>query len=81
MCGRDTVNVNPPKPMNIDLNEALQRLTAYKVLVSSPIILVFEYKGVEVSLFRQGRMLLKNVKSEDEALTIYNDLLKLLEIN
>ena len=80
MCGRDTVNVNPPKPLSIDLNEALQRIKGYKVLASSPIILVFEYDGVEVSLFRQGRMLLKNVKSEDEALAIYNNLLKLLGI-
>jgi len=81
MCGRDTVNINPPKPMNIDLNEKLQRLSGYKVLASSPIILVFEYKGVEVSLFRQGRMLLKNVKGEDEALAIYNELLRLLELS
>jgi len=81
MCGRDTVNINPPKPMNIDLNEKLQKLSGYRVLASSPIILVFEYKGVEVSLFRQGRMLLKNVKSEDEALAIYNELLRLLELS
>jgi adenylyltransferase/sulfurtransferase len=81
MCGRDTVNINPPKPMNIDLNEVLQKIGGYKVLASSPIILVFEYKGVEVSLFRQGRMLLKNVKSEDEALAIYNELLRLLELS
>jgi len=80
MCGRDTVNVNPPKPLSIDLNEALQRIRGYKVLASSPIILVFEYNGVEVSLFRQGRMLLKNVKSEDEALAIYNSLLRLLGV-
>ena len=81
MCGRDTVNVNPPRPMSIDLNEALQKIAGYKILVSSPIILVFEYKGVEVSLFRQGRMLLKNVKSEEEALTIYNELLGLLGVS
>jgi adenylyltransferase/sulfurtransferase len=80
MCGRDTVNVNPPKPLSIDLNEALQKISGYKVLASSPIILVFEYNGVEVSLFRQGRMLLKNVKSEDEALAIYTNLLRLLGV-
>ena len=81
MCGRDTVNINPPKPMNIDLNEVLQKIGGYKVLASSPIILVFEYRGVEVSLFRQGRMLLKNVKSEDEALAVYTELLRLLELS
>ena len=81
MCGRDVVNINPPKPMSIDLNEALQKISGYQVLTSSPLILVFKYKGVEVSLFRQGRMLLKNVKSEEEALTIYNELLALLAVN
>ena len=81
MCGRDTVNINPPKPMHIDLNEVLQRLGGYRVLATSPIVLVFEYKGVEVSLFKQGRMLLKKVKSGDEALAIYNELLRLLELS
>jgi hypothetical protein len=67
--------------MHIDLNEALQRLGCYRVLATSPIVLVFEYKGVEVSLFKQGRMLLKKVKSGDEALAIYNELLRLLELS
>lgn len=81
MCGRDTVNVNPPKPISIDLNEALRKIGGNRVLTSSSIILVFEYKGVEVSLFRQGRMLLKNVKSEEEAVAIYKEILHLLGVN
>jgi len=33
-------------------------------------VIVFDYMGHEVSLFRKGRMLIKNVKDEAEALTI-----------
>jgi molybdopterin/thiamine biosynthesis adenylyltransferase len=77
MCGRNTVNVNPPKPLVINLTEAKEKIGKnYKILVSSPIILVFEYKnGVEVSLFRQGRTLIKNIESEEQALSIYHEVI------
>jgi hypothetical protein len=42
---------------------------------------VFEYDGVEVSLFNQGRMLLKNVKDEESALEVYNKVMENLGLN
>lgn len=80
LCGSDTVNVNPSKPMSIDLARAADTLpTDFKVLVRSPMVLVLQLRdGVEVSVFQQGRMLVKNVKSEDEALKVYERLIALV---
>ncbi|MDH5779232.1 MAG: HesA/MoeB/ThiF family protein [Candidatus Bathyarchaeota archaeon] len=78
LCGRDTVNVNPPKPVEMELSEAYKALKErYNVLVKSSLVIVFEYKGgIEVSLFNRGRMLIKNVKDEKSALAVYNRIMR-----
>jgi len=80
LCGSDTVNVNPSKPMSIDLGRAADTLSAeFKVLVRSPMVLVLQLgDGTEVSIFQQGRMLVKNVKSEKRAVEVYNGLIDLI---
>jgi molybdopterin/thiamine biosynthesis adenylyltransferase len=80
LCGSNTVNVNPSEPMSIDLTRAANTLsTRFKVLVRSPMVLVVQLEdGVEVSVFQQGRMLIKNVDSEDKALKVYERLVALV---
>jgi molybdopterin/thiamine biosynthesis adenylyltransferase len=77
LCGRNTANVNPAKLMSLDLNKVQKVLSInHRILVKSPLVLVFEYENnIEVSLFRQGRMLLRNVKSEETALEIYREII------
>jgi len=78
LCGRETMNVNPPEPTNLDLEKTLQKLRRrYDVLARSSVVIVFRYGSHEVSLFRNGRMLIKEVASEEEALRTYRDLSKL----
>ena len=36
---------------------------------------MFDYKGYEVSLFNGGRMLIKNVANEEEALKAYREII------
>ncbi len=82
LCGRNTVNINPPKPTNVNLNEIYERLKRhFRILIKSSFVVVFEYDGVEVSLFNQGRMLLKNVKDEESALEVYNKVIENLGLN
>jgi len=78
LCGRNTVNVNPPKPIEMKLSEAYETLKQhFKMLVRSSLVIVFKYNGgVEVSLFNHGRMLIKNVKDEKSALTVYNRIVR-----
>lgn len=75
LCGSNTINVNPVKPTPVDLNAArLVLQDEHKLLLSTPMVLVFDYKGHEVSIFKRGRMLIKNVSEEAEALQIYKEI-------
>src|SRR3990170_2721456 len=80
LCGRNTVNVNPSKPIKESLNQLHARLkNRFKILVKSSFVVVFEYGGgIEVSLFNGGRMLIKNVRDKKAALEVRNAVLKAL---
>jgi hypothetical protein len=43
-------------------------------------VIVFDFNGHEVSLFRKGRMLIKNVRDEEEALPISIEIAKLIGV-
>jgi len=72
LCGSNTFNVNPSKPVKINLSQIHTKLRKqFKILLKSSLVIVFQYdKGVEVSLFNGGRMLIKNVKDQKSALNV-----------
>jgi len=81
LCGQKTVNVNPPRPITLELESIRERLRSrFKVLLKSSLVVVFEYDGVEVSLFKNGRMLIKNVEDEENALKIYRSIVNYLGV-
>ncbi len=81
LCGRDTANINPEKPLNLTLEAIYPTVSKqFNVRLKSRLALLFDYKTFEVSLFNGGRMLIKNVKDEKMALTAYREILKKLEI-
>ena len=82
LCGSDTVNVNPQTPQNLDLEQVDKILNALgRVLLKTPLVIVFDYKGHEISLFRKGRMLIKNVKDEDEGEEIFKSVSSVIGVN
>jgi len=72
------VNVNPPEPLEIDLLKAYESLKdKFRILVKSFLVLTLSYRGdIKVTLFLKGRMLIRNIQGESEALKIYEDILK-----
>ena len=77
LCGRDTVNVNPSKALRIDLRLVPKRLgKGVKVYLRTPMAVVFDFDGYEVSLFNHGRMLIKGIESEEKALQVYGRVLQ-----
>ncbi len=82
LCGQKTANINPPRPLDMELDEIHDRLKRYfKILMKSSLVIVFEYGGkVEISLFKPGRMLIKNVENEETALEVYKDIINKLEV-
>ncbi|MGD8505361.1 MAG: HesA/MoeB/ThiF family protein [Candidatus Bathyarchaeota archaeon] len=82
LCGRNTVNVNPPRPIEVSLSKLHERLRRnFRIVMKSSLVIVFEYDGAEISLFNRGRMLIKNVKDEESALKVYNKVLEKLDIS
>jgi adenylyltransferase/sulfurtransferase len=80
LCGQRTVNVNPQKPLKLSVSEIYSRLRKrFEVLLKSSLVVVFKHKGAEVSLFKGGRTLIKNVENEQEALDIYESVVKHLK--
>ncbi len=82
LCGQNTANINPENPVKVDLDQVLATVQqhGFHVRVKSRLALMFDYKGMEVSLFNGGRMLIKNVTDEKAALAAYREILAALEI-
>jgi len=81
LCGRDTANINPEKPLKLNLNAVYETVRRrFTVRLKSHLAIIFDYKGMEVSLFNGGRMLIKNVKNEAAALKAYRAILKKLNL-
>jgi adenylyltransferase/sulfurtransferase len=79
LCGSDTANVNPEVPVMLDLRRLSTDIgKEHTVILTTPMVLVFDYKGHEISLFEKGRMLVKNVHSEEEALKTSREVAKLV---
>lgn len=71
LCGSNTANVNPETPLSLDLRSLATLIEReHRLLLATPMVLVFDYKGHEVSLFKKGRMLIKNVPDEAAALEV-----------
>ncbi|MCS7367003.1 MAG: HesA/MoeB/ThiF family protein [archaeon YNP-WB-062] len=76
ICGRGVINVNPTKPIKIDLKKLKEEISKKnKVKIVTGIMIAIEYEGKDVSIFQNGRMIIRGVKSEDEAINIYNKIL------
>ena len=77
LCGRDTANINPEKPMQLSLDEVYSRINKlFEVRLRSRLALMFTFKEYEVSLFTGGRMLIKGVKDETVALKVYHEIIQ-----
>jgi molybdopterin-synthase adenylyltransferase len=77
LCGRDTANINPEKPLHLSLDEVYSQISKiFEMRLKSRLALMFTYKEYEVSLFNGGRMLIKGVKDEAVALKVYREIMK-----
>ena len=75
LCGSNTINVNPVESKSVDLSAARELLQKeHRILLATPMVLVVDYKGHEVSIFKRGRMLIKNVTEEPAALQVYKEI-------
>ncbi len=82
LCGQNTANINPEKPLELNLDEVYETVRKhFKVRLKSHLAIIFNYGNLEVTLFNGGRMLIKNIPNEAAALkarNAYRDILQKL---
>jgi adenylyltransferase/sulfurtransferase len=72
LCGRDAVHVTPPKGTPVDLARLAARLGREKILLSSEHFLRFEADGKEVTVFPDGRAIIKGTFDPAAARVLYS---------
>ncbi len=78
-CGKNLVNVNPRRKIDLNLNNIKDEISEkIQIKIKSPIMLGFVYKDKEISLFKNGRMLIKNVSNNEEAIQLYNEIIEMI---
>lgn len=63
-----------------DLERLLKSMKENKIIANTPHILIFRSKGAEVTLSRNGRMLIKKVRNEKEATAVAREVLRVLSL-
>jgi molybdopterin/thiamine biosynthesis adenylyltransferase len=82
LCGKDTANINPEKPLKLTLDDVYPRAKQlFEIRLKSQLALMFDYKGFEVSLFNGGRMLIKGVTNKETALLAYREILQKIKLS
>lgn len=76
LCGRDTVQIRPPKKVNLQLHELSEQLhlLGYEVK-GNPYLLSIQMAGRRMVIFQDGRALIHGTKDEKQAKSIYQKLL------
>jgi len=71
LCGRDAVQISPPKPSRIDLKGLAERLSASFEVKQNEYLLRFTTDETEVTVFNDGRMIVKGTDDTAKARSIY----------
>ncbi|NMD72323.1 thiazole biosynthesis adenylyltransferase ThiF [Bacillus sp. DNRA2] len=76
LCGRDTVQIRPPKQEGLNLSVLAESLVSlgYEVK-ANPYLLSVEYEGTRMVIFADGRALIHGTKDLNQAKSIYQRLL------
>ena len=71
LCGRDAIQITPAAPMEISLEELETRLSRLGDVKFTPYMLTFNSGTEELSIFRDGRAIIKGTKDEAAARSLY----------
>jgi adenylyltransferase/sulfurtransferase len=71
LCGRDAIQITPATAMEISLEELESRLSRLGEVRSTRYMLTFKSGTEEISIFRDGRAIIKGTKGEAAARSLY----------
>lgn len=73
LCGRDSVQVMPARPVEVDFGAMAARLEPLGTVEFNRFILVFRTPTIEIRLFRDGRAIIGKVKDANAAKSVYSE--------
>jgi adenylyltransferase/sulfurtransferase len=71
LCGRDAVQIAPPRPTQLDLPAFASRLTSSMPVKQNEYLVRFEVDGHEITVFRDGRAIIKGIDDIAAARSLY----------
>ena len=72
LCGRDAVQITPPRPAEISLDELARALAQVGEVALSGFLLQATIEGHELVIFPDGRVMIKGTTDEARARSLYN---------
>jgi len=73
LCGRDSIQVIPARTAEIDFPAMAEKLSPLGIVKYNPYILNFAVNNLEITLFKDGRAIIKNAKDENSAKSVYSE--------
>ncbi|WP_044894380.1 thiazole biosynthesis adenylyltransferase ThiF [Bacillus alveayuensis] len=72
LCGRDTVQIRPPKPVQYDLKKLEDQLSNKGKVERNPYLMSFTTESFRLVIFRDGRVFVHGTKDIKTAKTLYH---------
>ncbi len=74
LCGRNAVQVSPAANLSVSLKELSERLESAGSVTSNPFLtrVVLEESGIEISVFPDGRAIIRGTEDSAVARAIYS---------
>jgi len=71
LCGRNAIQITPADPKELSLDEMAEKLEPLGEVKNTPFILIFKTEKEEISLFKDGRAIIKGTHDEKVARSLY----------
>ncbi|HEX8136746.1 MAG TPA: ThiF family adenylyltransferase [Pyrinomonadaceae bacterium] len=71
LCGRNAVQISPPRPAAVDLKALAERLRALGQVTVNPYLLRFQAGAYELTVFRDARSIIRGTDDVPTARTLY----------
>ena len=75
LCGRDAIQIRPPKPIHYNLDQLAVQLRPYGDIQKNPYLLACQAEDYRIVIFQDGRVVLHGIQDIQKAKTIYYRLL------
>ena len=75
ICGKDAYQITPKKKIEIDLHSLKNKLKGFEVKYCDSILMILKYEDKAITVFPNGRMTIKNIKSKKDVIKIASEIL------